>query len=142
MVEYVTGIDEIALRQEDEGATIVFDHPNYGGVWGDRMGGWVVAVLDCAAVDADRIAQLAGGPAQVTLIEVPYKFEQINDFSRALSDELTATGAVGAVLIDSTLSGRHLTVAVEDPSALGDDFGGSIPSGAFRVDQQFGFGEE
>lgn len=51
LVLHLTGVDELAVTEENEGEELRYDDPNYGGVWGDFAGGWVVAVLDCSQVD-------------------------------------------------------------------------------------------
>ncbi len=135
LVEHLTGIDELAIPEEEEGIVIIYDDPNYGGVWGDRQGGWVVAVLDCSRVDADRIAEIAGGADAVRLIEVPYAFEKVNQFSNRLINELDEVGVAGDVWIDSTLTGRLIRVVVEDPTQLETSFGASVPQDAFVIEQ-------
>lgn len=93
------------------------DDPNYGGVWGDFAGGVVVAVLDCSLVDANKLAEMAGGSDSLHLIEVPYTFQQVNAFRDALAQELRDLGMQGSVPIDSTLTGRFITVTVVATSA-------------------------
>ncbi len=134
LVEHLTGIDEMKLQSEQEGIDIIYDDPNYGGVWGDFAGGWVVAVLDCSKVDADRIAEIAGGTDSVRLIEVRYAFEEVNDFRDRLVSELQDSDVAGDVFIDSTLTGRHIRVIVRTPDKLDADFGSTIPADAFFVD--------
>ena len=58
IVERLTGFRQTEENEETGGIT---GHPNFGGIWGDRQGGIVVAVLDCSKVDANEIAHLAGG---------------------------------------------------------------------------------
>ena len=132
LVELLTGIDETSLP---EGEELVVDDPNYGGVWGDTKGGWVVAVVDCALVDADRLAELAGGPDRLHLIEVPLSFMEVDELSDALLEQLLETGVAGTVQIDSTTTGRQIVVVAEDPSALPADFGSGSAPGLVTVIQ-------
>lgn len=135
LVLHLTGIDELAVTEENEGEDVVYDDPNYGGVWGDFAGGWVVAVLDCSQVDPDRIAQLAGGPDAVRLIEVGFQFEELNGFQAVLSEQMGATGLPFILRIDSTLDGRELILAVEDIGELPANIGEGIPANAFRIEE-------
>jgi hypothetical protein len=107
--------------------------PNFGGVWGDRQGGIVVAVLDCSLVDADELARMAGGVNYLHLIEVPYTFRQVDAFRDALVRELRALGLVVDVLIESTLEGRVIEVYVLDPQLLPDSFAPEVPRDAYVV---------
>lgn len=134
LVKYLTGIDEMVLQEEQEGIDIVYDDPNYGGVWGDSAGGWVVAVLDCSAVDADRVAEIAGGAGAVRLIHVDHTFEEVNDFRDRLVSELRASGVAADVPIDSTLTGRQIRVIVTDTEQLDENFGSGIPETAFTIE--------
>ena len=127
LVLHLTGIDEIAARFENEGQEIIFDDPNYGGVYGDFNGGLVVAVVDCSLVDADRIAQIAGGPQEVQLIQVPYSFEEVNSFRDELLHPRVNTS------IHSTTSGRWIVVTVEDFGDLPGDYGSGVPDDVFSV---------
>lgn len=127
LVLHLTGIDELVVQEESEGEDIVYDDPNYGGVYGDFNGGLVVAVVDCSLVDADRIAQIAGGPDAVQLIEVPYSFEEVNGFA----DELLHREV--DVSIDSTTSGRWIVVTVEDVGDLPRNYGDGVPEDVFSV---------
>ncbi len=111
------------------------DDPNFGGVWGDRQGGIVVAVLDCSEVDASELARIAGGADLLHLIEVPHTFQQVDDFRDVLIQELEDVGVAGDVSIDSTLSGRLIVVGVLDPHVLPEDFGRAVPADAFVVTQ-------
>jgi hypothetical protein len=142
LVKYLTGIDELVLQAEQEGVDIVYDDPNYGGVWGDGAGGLVVAVIDCDEVDVDRVAQIAGGPAAVQIIEVPYTYEQLNDLRDQLVAELRDLGMAGGVGIDFTPAGRRITVMAGNPDQLPADFGAAIPSDAFTIVQGRDFPEE
>lgn len=107
--------------------------PNFGGVWGDRAGGIVVAVRDCSAVDADEIARIAGGGDNLHLIEVSHTFRQVNEFRDELAQELSTLGVRAEPLIDSTLTGRHITVQLPDPGQLNKDFGSAVPDHLFSV---------
>lgn len=134
LVKFLTGIDELVLQEEEEGVDIVYDDPNYGGVWGDSAGGWVVAVLDCSIVDADRIAEIAGGADAVRLIRVAHTFVEVNDYRDRLVSELRSSGVAADVLIDSTLTGRRIRVIVNDGEQLGEDFGSDVPDTAFTIE--------
>lgn len=134
LVKFLTGIDELVLQEEEEGIDIVYDDPNYGGVWGDSAGGWVVAVLDCSIVDADRIAEIAGGADAVRLIHVAHTFEEVNDFRDRLVSELRASGVAADVPIDSTLTGRQIRVIVNDAEQLDENFASDIPETAFTIE--------
>ena len=134
LVLHLTGIDELAVNEENEGEDIRYDDPNYGGVYGDSAGGWVVAVVDCSQVDPDRIAQIAGGPDAVRLIEVAYSFEQMNRFEDVLRGQLADAGIQLDVNIDSTLDGRTITLMVGDPGLLPENFGDGVPDDAYTID--------
>ena len=134
LVKFLTGIDELVLQEEQEGIDIVYNDPNYGGVWGDFAGGWVVAVLDCSIIDADRIAEIAGGTDAVRLIHVAHTFEEVNDFRNRLVSELRASGIAADVPIDSTLTGRQIRVIVNDAEQLDANFGFGIPQTAFTIE--------
>ena len=116
--------------------------PNFGGVYGDFAGGVVVAVLDCSAVDADEIARLAGGPQYLHLIEVSHTFKEVTAFRDDLRRELDELGVAAELLIDSTLTGRHITVRLPDPDALPSDFGAAVPDHLFSVAEGELFSEE
>lgn len=109
------------------------DDPSFGGVWGDRDGGIVVAVVDCSAVDADEIARIAGGPDNLYLIEVSHTFRQVDEFRDELRRELDSLDIRADLLIDSTLTGRHITVQLPDPSVLPSDFGSGVPAPLFTI---------
>ena len=133
LVLHLTGIDELAVPAENEGEEIIYDDPNYGGVYG-FAGGLVVAVVDCSQVDLDRIAEIGGGPDVVRLIEVPYSFEQMNAFRDTLAAQLEAGGIGLAVNIDSTLNGRTMTFRVSDRDLLPEGFGEGVPDDAYIID--------
>lgn len=127
--ELVTGHRSTAEEEGEEPPVA----PDFGGIWGDLTGGIVVAVLDCSTVDADELARIAGGPDYLHLIEVPYSFDQVNDFRDQLYNELSAANIEASVLIDSTLTGRMISVHVPDLQALPADFGASVPAESFNV---------
>ena len=135
LVLHLTGIDELAVTEENEGEDRVYDDPNYGGVYGDFAGGWVVAVVDCSQVDADRIAEIAGGPDAVRLIEVDYSFEEINNFRDTLAGQLGNIDLPYGVGIDSTLNGREIVVIVEDAEQLPANFGEGVPEGVYKFER-------
>jgi hypothetical protein len=130
IIEHLTG--ERQTGDEDPVEETI-DDPNYGGVWGDFEGGVVVAVLDCSDVDADELAEIAGGSASLHLIEVPYTFTQVNAFRDALVSELNDLGVEGEVAIDSTLSGRMIEVRVHDLDSLPLSFGSGVPGELYEV---------
>ena len=66
---------------------------------------------------------------------MPNTFDEVDGFRDQLSVELAAAGIAGGVSIDSTLTGRHITVFVEDPEALPNDFGAVVPANAFSIAQ-------
>ena len=136
LVLHLTGIDELVEQAENEGDDIIYDDPNYGGVYGDLAGGWVVAVVDCSQVDPDRIAQIAGGPDAVRLIEVPYNFEEMNQFRDVLAGQLADAGVQLAVNVDSTLAGRTITLMVADRDLLPANFGEGVPDDAYTIDTE------
>lgn len=109
------------------------DHPGFGGVWGDFRGGLVVAVLDCDSVDADALAEVAGGRGRLRLIEVPHTFTQVDGFRDTLVAELDAFGVEAWVVIDATLDGRMITIQLDAPVELPIDFAPSVPVAAYRV---------
>ena len=127
IVELLTGERQVGDQE------ITFQDPNFGGVWGDRQGGIVVAVLDCSQVDANELARIAGGPSRLRLIEVPHTFQEVNEFRDALVAELEFLGVAGDVYIQSTLSGRLIEVHVLDPDQLPESFGDAIPAAAFSI---------
>ena len=109
------------------------DDPNFGGVWGDRAGGVVVAVLDCSLVDGATLAAMAGGSARLVLIEVNHTFREVEAFRDDLLQELRELGVEGDVGVDSTLSGRRIEITVEDRTSLPADFGSGVPADLFTV---------
>jgi hypothetical protein len=117
------------------------DNPNFGGVWGDSSDGIVVAVLDCSTVNADEIARLAGGSEYLHLIEVSHTFQQVTEFRDELIRELNAIGVQAEVMIDSTMTGRHITVQIPDPGDLPDGFGSAVPGHLFSIAEGDLFGE-
>ena len=116
--------------------------PNFGGVWGDFAGGIVVAVLDCSAVDADEIARIAGGPQYLHLIEVSHTFKEVEAFRDDLAAELRSLDIRAELLIDSTLTGRHITVQLPDPGVLPSDLGSGVPDHLFSIAEGDLFVEE
>lgn len=129
IIEYLTG----ERQTDDVPVEETIDDPNFGGVWGDFEGGVVVAVLDCSEVDADRLAEMAGGADSLHLIEVPYAFKQVEDFRDNLLQELTDVGVEGDVLINSTVEGRTIEVVVEDLDSLPPSFGSDVPADVYEV---------
>ena len=127
LVLYLSGVDELAVTAETEGDELDYGSPLYGGVWGDRAGGWVAAVTDCEAFDADEVAALAGGPDSVRLIHVGHSFEEVNRIRDALVEEVRAAGIEAEVGIDSTLTGRKLVMMIGRDQELPDGFGNSVP---------------
>lgn len=107
--------------------------PNFGGVWGDFQGGVVVAVLDCSQVDANRLAEMAGGSGQLHLIEVPYTFRQLEGFRDALHQDLQNNNIEGDVSVQLTLTGRKIEVHVLDAGTLPASFGSGVPGDAFEI---------
>jgi hypothetical protein len=132
IIEYLYGehesVEEEGVRVEDK-----IDDPNFGGVWGDFGAGVVVAVLDCSLVDADRLAEMAGGSDYLHLIEVPYTFHQIDEFRDALVQDLRDSGVEGGVAIESTLTGRWIEVLVRDITSLPESFGSDVPDDAYEI---------
>lgn len=129
IIEYLTGerqTDDVPVEDK-------IDDPNFGGVWGDFEGGIVVAVLDCSEVDANQLAEMAGGSGSLHLIEVPYTFKQIDNFRDDLMRELGDVGVEGAVLINSTVEGRTIEVVIEDLDSLPQSFGSDVPSEVYEV---------
>ena len=130
IIEYLTG--ERQTGDEDPVEETV-DDPNFGGVWGDFEGGVVVAVLDCSEVDANKLAEMAGGSDSLYLIEVPYTFNQVNAYRDELLQELNEVGVEGDVLIDSTLEGRVIEVRVQNLESLPQSFGSNVPADVYEV---------
>ena len=130
IVEALTGERQTG---DHDPAEETIDDPNFGGVWGDFQGGVVVAVLDCSKVDANQLAELAGGAEYLHLIEVPFTFKQVNGFRDALVQDLETVGVAGDVFIESTLTGRMIEVHVLEGAQLPDTFGYPVPADAFRV---------
>ena len=130
IIFYLTG--ERQTGDEDPVEDTIQD-PNFGGVWGDFRSGIVVAVLDCSQVDADELARIAGGPGYLHLIEVPYTFREVDGFRDALIAELRTLDVPAEIFIDSTDTGRHITVQLPDPDVLPDDFGSGVPEDLFSV---------
>jgi len=128
--DYLTGyrLEDFPEDQEPPNAD-----PNWGGIWGDSVGGVVVAVLDCSVVDVNQVARLAGPEGVLRIIEVPYTFVEVTEFSDSFRAQLEAAGIDGGTRIDSTLTGRHLEVRVRDVDALPEDFGRDIPEDAYSI---------
>ena len=134
LVLYLSGFDELAVTEETEGDDPDYSNSFYGGVWGDRAGGWVAAVTDCDAVDADEVAALAGGADSVRLIHVPYSFEEVDAFQDALVSEIRDSGITAEVGIDSTLTGRKVRLLFPEGEELPAGFGSSVPSEILMVE--------
>lgn len=130
IVERLTGYRQTEANEESGGIT---DHPNFGGIWGDRQGGIVVAVLDCSKVDANELAYMAGGAEYLYLIEVPYTDRQWLDLKTELWRELDALGIEFDMNTERTQTGRIIEVRVRDAGALPDSFGSGIPDDAYVV---------
>lgn len=130
IVERLTGYRQTEENEESGGIT---DHPNFGGIWGDRQGGIVVAVLDCSKVDANEIAYLAGGAEYLYLIEVPYTDRQWLDVKTELGQELEALGIEYDMNAVRSQTGRILEVRVRDVGALPDSFAFGTPDDAYVV---------
>ena len=131
-------------RLEDfaEGSAPPNDHPNWGGTWGDFKGGVVVAVLDCSIIDVNEVARLAGPDGALHIIEVPYTYVQVNEFRGQLRSSLLELGIVMDTPIDSTVTGRHIRVVVDDPSAVPADIAPDVPRDVFDVEQGPTFDED
>jgi hypothetical protein len=129
IIEVLTGerqTDDVPVEEK-------INDPNFGGVWGDFQGGVVVAVLDCSKVDANQLAEMAGGSDYLHLIEVPYTFRETEEFRDALGDDLRTMGVEGDVSVESTTSGRRIDVHVLDAGSLPDPFGSSVPDDAYEI---------
>lgn len=129
IIEHLTGerqTDDVPVEEK-------IDDPNFGGVWGDFQGGIVVAVLDCSDVDANQLAEIAGGSGSLHLIEVPYTFGQVESFRDDLVQELRGAGVPGDVLVNSTVEGRMIEVVVEDLESLPASFGANVPDDVYEV---------
>lgn len=129
IIEHLTGerqTDDVPVEEK-------IDDPNFGGVWGDFQGGIVVAVLDCSDVDANQLAEIAGGSGSLNLIEVPYTFGQVESFRDDLVQELRGAGVPGDVLVNSTVEGRMIEVVVEDLESLPASFGANVPDDVYEV---------
>lgn len=129
IIEYLTGerqTDEVAVEEK-------IDDPNFGGVWGDFEGGVVVAVLDCSEVDANLLAEMAGGSGSLHLVEVPYTFRETEEFRDALYQDLQELDIEGDVSVESTVAGRKIEVHVLNATALPDSFGSGVPDDAYEI---------
>ena len=125
--------DITALVTGDDRDEVAKRDPNFGGIWGDFRGGVVLAVLDCALVDADELARMAGGPDHFHLIEVSHTQLEVEAFRDQIIEEMRERDIDGDAPIDSTLQGKIINVWVEDLSALPADFASDIPRHLFTV---------
>ena len=130
IVERLTGFRQ---TEENEESGDITGHPNFGGIWGDRQGGIVVAVLDCSKVDANEIAYLAGGAEYLYLIEVPYTDRQWLDLKMELGQELGALGIEYDMNTERSQTGRVMQVRVRDAGALPDSFAPGVPDDVYVV---------
>jgi hypothetical protein len=130
IVERLTGYRQTEENEESGGIT---DHPNFGGIWGDRQGGIVVAVLDCSKVDANEIAYLAGGAEYLYLVEVPHTDRQWLELKTELVREVGALGIEYDMNVVHSQTGRVMQVRVRDAGALPDSFASGIPDDAYVV---------
>ncbi len=130
IVERLTGFRQ---TEENEESGDITGHPNFGGIWGDRQGGIVVAVLDCSKVDANEIAYLAGGAEYLYLIEVPYTDREWLDFKLGLWQEIGALDTQADMSTKRSQTGRILEVRVRDMGALPDSFGAGVPDDAYVI---------
>lgn len=119
--------------EENEESGDITGHPNFGGIWGDRQGGIVVAVLDCSKVDANEIAYMAGGAEYLYLIEVPYTDRQWLDLKTELWQELEALGVDYDMNVVHSQTGRVMQVRVRDAGALLDSFAPGVPDDVYVV---------
>lgn len=129
IIEYLTGerqTDDVPVEEK-------INDPNFGGVWGDFEGGVVVAVLDCSEVDANRLAEMAGGAESLHLIEVSYTFKQTEEFRDALYQDLQELDIEGDVSVEYTLTGQQIEVHVLDAAAVPESFGSGVPDDAYEV---------
>ena len=129
IIEYLTGERQTGDVPVEE----MINDPNFGGVWGDFEGGVVVAVLDCSEVDANRLAEMAGGSDFLHLIEVPYTFRQTEEFRDALQQDLQKLGIEGDVSVEWTVAGRLIEVHVLDAVAISESFGSGVPDDAYEI---------
>ena len=130
IVERLTGFRQ---TEENEESGDITGHPNFGGIWGDRQGGIVVAVLDCSKVDANEIAYLAGGAEYLYLIEVPYGDRQWLDLKIELWQELEALGIDFDMHDVHSQTGRILEVRVRDVGDLPSSFAPGVPDDVYVV---------
>lgn len=129
IIEYLTGerqTDDVPVEEK-------IDDPNFGGVWGDFEDGVVVAVLDCSEVDANHLAEMAGGSDYLHLIEVPYTFRQTEEFRDSLHQDLQELGIEGDVAVQSTVTGRKIEVHVLNEAAIPESFGSGVPDDAYEI---------
>jgi len=129
IIEYLTGERPTGDLAVFEGTV---EDPNFGGVWGDRWGGFVVAVLDCSKVDADTLAEIAGGSEKLKLIEVEYTYRQLTLFRDTLVLQVNELGIDGEVagLVDP---GGPIVVYVPESATVPRSFGSGVPDDAYRV---------
>ncbi len=120
--EYLTGF---RITEETEGEDPP-DDPNFGGVWGDRAGGMIVALVDCTDVDLDEVVRRGGGSDAVTIIQVDASAGDVQRAVVALYDELIASTAEGFIQVDATGEGQIITVKVADLDALPSGFGSTV----------------
>ena len=66
-------------------------------------------------------------------IEVPYTWQQVEDFRDQLGHELHELGIESAVYIESTLQARIIEVHVTDAGLLPESFAPDVPSDAYVV---------
>ena len=132
-VEDITELLTGERQTDDAPVEEKIDDPNFGGVYGDRNGGIIVTVVDCSAIDVDRIAEIAGGAEAARIVEVPYNWREVNGFRDTLVSELRRAFVAGDVSIESTENGRKIEVRTPDVDALPGGFGSTVPSTAYTI---------
>ena len=131
LVEAVTGDGVKTDQTAQPGA----NDPSFGGVWQDQLDGGaiVLAVTDRTGVDESSLNEVVGGAENLRVIEVPYSFQQVNEFRDQLLFEAEALGIRASVPIHSTGTGRTIVVQVPDPDGLPADFGSKVPADVYTV---------
>lgn len=124
----------LGVPEAEEGLDPVYPS-TFAGIWQDQLDGGriVVAVTDRTTVDAAEVATVAGGSGNVSIIEVPYSWDEVNAYRDALVRALAAEKVPASVEIDSLSNGRRIEIVAPNPSDVTESILSAAPEGLVSV---------